>query len=241
MLEAGLWGFVGGAALLIGALIGIYLPVSMRLVGLVLAFGAGVLVSALSFELTLEAYESAGAAATIIGLAAGSLTFFAGDLLIDRRGGDRRKNPEGMQAGAASGALVLGALLDGVPESAAIGVSLIDGGRVGVTVVAAVFLSNVPESMAASSGMKASGKSATYILLLWVAVTTASVVAAVLGFGLLSGAGPGLTAVVEAFAAGAILTMLADTMLPEAVRYAGPAVGVMTVVGFACAFLLAMA
>jgi ZIP family zinc transporter len=138
-------------------------------------------------------------------------------------------------------ALVLGALLDGIPESAAIGVSLIGGGSVGVAVVAAVFLSNVPESLSASSGMRAGGRSVRSIMTMWLAVTAASTVAAALGYGLLAGADPALIAVIQAFAAGAILTMLADTMLPEAVEHAGQFVGVLTVIGFAAAFLLSAA
>lgn len=241
MLEAGFWGFVGGAALLVGALIGLYLPVSNRMVGIVMSFGAGVLVSALSFELTEEAYEAGGATAVIVGLSAGSLVFFAGDWLIDRRGGDRRKNPMGMQEGGAAAALVLGALLDGIPESIAIGASLIEGGAVGLTVVAAVFISNVPESMAASIGMKASGRSTRHILLLWLAVAVACTVAAALGYGLLSGSEPITVAVIQAFAAGAILTMLVDTMLPEALEHAGPLAGVVASVGFITAFILSVA
>ena len=157
MFEAAFWGFVGGAALLIGAVAGIYLPASKRLIGLIMAFGSGVLISALTFELMREAYDTAGATAAVLGLLAGSLVFFCGDWLIDRRGGNRRKSPNGPQAGAGATALVLGALLDGIPESAAIGVSLIGGGGVGVAVVAAVFLSNIPESLWASAGMNATG------------------------------------------------------------------------------------
>lgn len=238
MFEAAFWGFVGGAALLIGAVAGIYLPASKRLIGLIMAFGSGVLISALTFELMREAYDTAGATAAVLGLLAGSLVFFCGDWLIDRRGGNRRKSPNGPQAGAGAGALVLGALLDGIPESAAIGVSLIGGGSVGVAVVAAVFLSNIPESLSASAGMKATGRSTRYILGLWLAVTIASTVAAALGFGILSGADPAVTAAIQAFAAGAILTMLADTMVPEAVEHAGALVGLLTVLGFAAAFLL---
>ena len=238
MLEAAWWGFVGGGALLVGAVIGIFLPTPARLVGLVMAFGAGVLVSALSFELAREAYDLAGGTAVVVGLLAGSLVFFGGDWLIDRRGGHRRKSPTGHQAGAGGMALVLGALLDGIPESAAIGVSLLGGGSVGLAVVAAVFLSNVPESLSASSGMRAAGRSTAYIMGLWLAVTVASTVAAGLGYGLLGGASPLAVAVIEAFAAGAILTMLADTMLPEAVDHAGPLVGVLAAVGFTTAFLL---
>jgi ZIP family zinc transporter len=238
MFEAAFWGFVGGAALLIGAVAGIYLPASKRLIGLIMAFGSGVLISALTFELMREAYDTAGATAAVLGLLAGSLVFFCGDWLIDRRGGNRRKSPNGPQAGAGATALVLGALLDGIPESAAIGVSLIGGGGVGVAVVAAVFLSNIPESLSASAGMKATGRSTRYILGLWLAVTLASTVAAALGFGVLSGADPAVTAAIQAFAAGAILTMLADTMVPEAVEHAGALVGLLTVIGFAAAFLL---
>lgn len=241
MLEAAFWGFVGGAALLIGAVVGIYVRIPTRAIGLVMAFGAGVLISAAAFELTDEAYREAGTATVVLGLAAGSLTFFVGDWFIDRRGGHRRKNPMGMQAGAGASALVLGALLDGIPESAAIGVSLIEGPGVGVAVVVAVFLSNLPESLSASSGMKASGKSRRFILGLWLAVTVVSTLAAALGYGLLSDGSPLLVGSIQAFAAGAILTMLADTMIPEAVDYGKHLSGVVMVIGFTIAFLLSAA
>lgn len=241
MLEAAFWGFVGGAALLIGALMGVYLRTSTRVIGLVMAFGAGVLISALAFELTEEAYETAGGRSVILGLLGGSLVFFVGDWFIDRQGGHRRKSPTGHQAGAAAMALVLGSLLDGIPESAAIGISLVDGGSVGFAVVGAVFLSNIPESMSASSGMRAAGRSTSYIFGLWLAVTAASTVAAALGYGLLTGASPAVVATIQAFAAGAILTMLADTMLPEAVDHAGALVGVLAALGFTTAFLLSAA
>ena len=117
------------------------------------------------------------------GCAPGRLVFFAGDWLLDRRGAERRKSPTGMQQDATSGALVLGALLDGIPESAAIGVSLLGGEGVGIAVVVAVFLSNIPEGMSASAGMKASGRSSVSILALWGSVAVASTVAAALGYG----------------------------------------------------------
>ena len=154
MWEAAFWGFVGGFALLVGAVAGIWLPASKRFVGLIMAFGVGVLFSAVAFELTSEAYDRSGAFAVVLGLLAGSLVFFAGDWLIDRHGGERRKSPNGSPADAGPMALVLGALLDGIPESAAIGVSLVGGGTVGTAVVAAVFLSNIPESLSASAGMR---------------------------------------------------------------------------------------
>jgi ZIP family zinc transporter len=287
VLEAAWWGFVGGAALLIGSLFGLYVKVGLRVIGLVMAFGAGVLISAVAFELTEEAYRSAGSTYAALGLAAGSLTFFIGDLFIDRRGGHRRKSPvhggvrhpdpaakvarasggSAAGTGAASGgaggtidassgaggaataaaaapsgaALVLGALLDGIPESAAIGISLLGGGGVGVAMVAAVFMSNIPESMSATTGLKASGRSTGWILGLWSLVVAASTVAAMLGYGLLGGASEGTVAFIQTFAAGAILTMLADTMMPEAVEHAGRLVGLLTVLGFAVAFFLSSA
>ena len=239
MLTATFWGLVGGAALLIGALLGLYARASYRVIGLVMAFGAGVLISAVAFELTEEAFRSAGAAPVVVGLVSGSLVFFVGDWLIDRHGGHRRKSPTGgPQQGAGAMAMVLGALLDGIPESAAIGVSVLGGGGVGVAMVAAVFLSNVPESMSASAGLKRAGRSTGQILRLWLVVMLASGLAAGLGYVLLQGASPSVVAGIQTFAAGAIITMLADTMMPEATEHAGRLVGLVTMLGFALAFLL---
>lgn len=238
MLEAAWWGFVGGSALLLGAVVGLWVPVSPRFLGLVMGFGAGVLFSAVAFELTGEAYEAAGATSVVLGLLAGSFVFFAGDWWLDRRGAHRRKSPTGPQPDAAASALVLGAVLDGIPESVAIGASLVSGGTVGVTLVVAVFLSNVPEAMSASAGMRAAGHSAWSVLRMWGLVVVVSTLAAAAGFGLLGGSGAVAVAVGQAFAAGAILTMLADTMVPEGVHHAGPLVGLVTAAGFASAFLV---
>jgi len=239
VLTATFWGLVGGAALLVGALLGLYARASYRVIGLVMAFGAGVLISAVAFELTEEAFHSAGAAPVVVGLVSGSVVFFVGDWLVDRRGGHRRKSPTGEpQQGAGAMALVLGALLDGIPESAAIGVSVIGGGEVGIAMVAAVFLSNVPESMSASAGLKRAGRSTRQIVILWSVVMLASGLAAGLGYVLLEGASPAVVAGIQTFAAGAIITMLADTMMPEATEHAGRLVGLVTMLGFALAFLL---
>ena len=140
----------------------------------------------------------------------------------DRAGGHRRKSPNGPQPGAGPMALVLGALLDGIPESAAIGVSLLGNAGVGLPVVAAVFMSNIPESMSASAGLKKTGRSTRYVLGLWTAVLAASTLAAALGYVLLAGADPSVVAVIQSFAAGAILTgiVLVVTGFAWAVVYA---------------------
>lgn len=240
MLEAGFWGFVGGAALVLGAVLGLVRPVPTRVIGLVMAFGSGVLISALAFELTQEAYDSAGAREVVLGLAGGALAFYVGDRLLDRVGGRHRKRSHGNQSGPGPDAkgLVLGAMLDGIPESAAIGITLVSGGGVGVAVVAAVFLSNVPEAMSAATGLRRAGHSARWILALWSAVAVASGVVAALSYALLGGASPAVLATILAFAGGAILTMLADTMMPEAFESGGRLVGLVTTFGFALAFLL---
>jgi ZIP family zinc transporter len=238
VLEAALWGFVGGVALLVGAAAGLRLGPSQRVIGLIMAFGAGVLISALTFELTDEAFRRGGTDAVAVGLTAGALSFFAGDWMVDRRGGEHRKRSGGQQQAGSGSGIVVGALLDGIPESVAIGISLVGGGSVGVAVVAAVFLSNVPEALSAATGLRKAGRSPRWILGLWLAVALISALAAALGYGLLGDASPDVVAFIEAFAAGAILTMLADTMMPEAFEHGGNVVGLVTVAGFALAFLL---
>jgi ZIP family zinc transporter len=237
MGEAALWGMAGGSSLLIGAALGLVLPDRPRLTGLALAFGAGTLISALTFELTEEAFKLGGADAVTIGLAGGALAYFVGDLLIDRRGGEMRMSPMGEQAQIPSTALLFGAVLDGIPESAVIGISLLEEPTVSVPVLAAVFLSNLPESLSSASGMR-KGHGAPYTVTVWALVVLVCGISAGLGFGLLDGASGNAIGGIQAFAAGAVLTMLADTMMPEAFKHGGRAAGLVTVLGFALAYLL---
>ncbi|HEU6445406.1 MAG TPA: hypothetical protein VFL61_10150 [Gaiellaceae bacterium] len=209
------------------------------MIGLVMAFGAGVLISAVAFELALDAVEVVEdriwAAA---GLFAGALTFYFGDALIDRMGGEGRKSMVGRQAGGAALAIVLGIVLDGIPESFVVGMDLLTGEGVSAAFLAAVFLSNLPESAAATSGLKKAGWRSGRIYALWAGVTLVAGVAAALGYTLLDGASGNTVAFVLAFAAGAILTMLADTMMPEAFEKGGRAVGLLTTLGFAAAVFI---
>jgi len=245
MLEAAAWGLVGASSLLLGAIIGLRLPVSNRLMGLILGFGAGTLISAVAFELTEEAYKLGGADAVAGGLAAGALAYFGGNLAISRRGASDRMRPAGRADAESASALLLGAVLDGIPESAVIGISLLAGGAVGVPILAAVFLSNLPESISSSRGMREQGLSTGHALRTWSLVCLVSALSAALGYGLLEDASGNLVGWIQAFAGGAVLTMLASTMLPTAhtlERRAGPvvqgAIGLATVLGFALAYLL---
>ena len=210
-----------------------------RLLGVVMAFGAGVLISAVAFELVLDAFEkSPGGGGIALGLLAGCATFFGGDALIDRLGGAARKRSSGQQASGSALAILLGIVLDGIPESIVLGLTVLEGGEVGVAFLAAVWLSNLPEAVAASTGLAAGGWARSRILGVWVVVMLVSGLAALAGYGLFDGASPSTLAFVNAFAAGAILTMLADTMMPEAFEHGGKLVGIFTTFGFAVAFAL---
>ena len=238
VLAAAGWGLLAGAALLIGAAVAWWLPVPKKLVALVMAFGAGVLVSALAFELVAEAADSAGLGEVVVGFAGGALVFTGANVVLDRYGARHRKRSGGQQAEGSGGALAVGALLDGVPESAVIGVSLLGGHGVSTATVAAIFLSNLPEGLSSAAGMRAAGHGARYVFGLWAGIALASGAAA--AGGLLAGdlLGASGVAVLTAFAAGAILAMLADTMLPEAVAGAAEATGLMSAAGFLAAFAL---
>ena len=237
MSEAFFWGFVASSSLLVGALVALTVRPSRRVVGLVMAFGAGVLISAVAYELVGEAIETADQAnAAALGLFAGCGVFFAGDWLIDRLGGDQRKDAGGGQAGGVALAIVLGIVLDGIPESIVIGVGLLNGEGVGLAMLVAVFLSNLPEAIAATTGLSTAGWPRTRLWLLWLAVVSVSALASLAGYAFFEDASPNTLAFVLAFAGGAILTMLADTMMPEAFEQSGKLAGVCTTLGFAVAF-----
>jgi zinc transporter, ZIP family len=237
VLEATAWGALGASSLLIGALLGSAGWINRRAVGLILGFGAGALISAVSFELTEEAFALGGADATAAGLALGALAFFAGDSALHGRGaGDRKLVRD--EEDASGTALLVGAVLDGVPESAVIGITLLAGGEVSVAMLAAVFISNLPEGIGGASGMRASGGSRRSILAAWTLVAVVCALSAGAGYALLDGASNELVALIQAFAAGGVLTMLADAMIPDAYRQGGRVTGLRTVFGFALAALL---
>jgi ZIP family zinc transporter len=223
------WGALAASSLVIGAIIALLFSIGLRAIGLIMAFGAGVLISAVSFDLVEEAFGmSSGHGWVIAGIFAGCAVFFGGDWLIDRSGGSERKDAKGGQQGGSSLAIVLGSVLDGIPESMVIGLTIFQGGGVGAAYLIAVFISNLPESISSTSGLVASGWKKARVLWMWIAIALA----------LFQHSSPDVVAFVLAFAAGAILTMLANTMMPEAYDDGGKWVGVATTIGFAVAFTI---
>ena len=245
-LQAALWGLLAGGALVVGAAIAWFVRVPPRVVAGVMAFGGGVLISALSFELMDEAYRRGGLLSTGLGFVAGAAVFTAASWLLSHRGARHRKRSgeqqpsEDEQSGSGL-AIAVGALLDGVPESIVIGLSMLKGGAVSVVAVVAIFLSNVPEGLSSAAGMKKAGRPATYVFGIWIAIALASGLASWIGYALFRDFSEEVVAATTAVAAGAILAMLADTMIPEAFEQAHDLAGLITVLGFLAAFVLSKA
>ena len=239
MNEALLWGFLSAGSLLVGAVVALRFKVSQRLIGFVMAFGVGALISSVCFELVENAFvESQEIWVVAIGLAVGALVYFFGDALIDKFGGKNRKNMRGVGSNNEGLPIVLGTVLDGIPESIVIGLTIVSGGGVGAAMVVAVFLSNIPEALTSSTGLMASGWKKGSIIGLWLVVIAVSVMATLVGYLVFADVSGEVRAFILSFAGGAILTMLADTMIPEAYRNSGRATGLIVVLGFCLAFAL---
>jgi ZIP family zinc transporter len=223
------WGALAASSLVIGGFLGLARHWSDRVVGLVLAFGAGALISAVSFDLAEEALRIGSRLAVGLGLAGGALTYFFLDRLLERRSGG------GKQAAAGGTALALGALLDGIPEQAVLGIGIAAGEGVGVGLLVAIFVSNLPEAIGASTELREAGRSPATIRRLWFVVAAVCTGAAVVGYALADSTGGEAQAAINAFTAGALLVMLVDSMIPDAARKAGQVAGLATVLGFALA------
>jgi len=246
VIEALFWGGLGASALLVGAVTAFRFDVPKRVQGLILAFGAGTLIGAVAYELFEEAVDlSVSGVDVAIGFGLGATVFYLGSLAIDRLSRPPTEAPE-TPGGMASKrdprtsglALVLGAVLDGIPESVVLGLSLLAGQGVSVAVLAAVFISNIPEGLSASEDLADAGLKRMRILGLWALVVVVSALAATFGFGVLGKMGPHVVVLLDSFAAGAILAMLAESMIPEAYEQGGRAVGLATTFGFAIAAAL---
>ena len=240
-LQAGGWGVLAGGALVLGALVAWFVAVPQRVVASVMAFGAGVLISALSFDLVDEAEKSGGLTATVGGFLGGAIVYVAANVVLARHGAAHRKRSGDQQRADgrhedSGAAIAIGALLDGIPESVVLGLSLLSGDGVGVTVLAAIVISNFPEGLSSAAGMKRSGRSAAYVFGVWGGIAVLSGLAGLLGVLALDGAAPSTVAFITAVAAGAILAMVADTMIPEAFEATHLYAGLLATVGFIVSF-----
>jgi ZIP family zinc transporter len=258
-----LFGVVTSTALVLGAFIGVRFELPKRVLAIILSFASGALITALSFELFEDAFQRGGIWLAAIGLFIGAVVFTVLSALLDRwaqagqdsvpadehRGSAKldtdaaatgRAPYPASTRGAAGLALLAAATLDGVPENLALGVSLGEGTG-GLALLAAIFVSNLPEALVGAASMRSQGMSTTAIVRLWGLCSIVLVIAVVLGAGPLSGSDPKTISLPLAFAAGAVIAALADTLMPEAFEHGGPAVALSTAAGFVLSFLLSLA
>jgi zinc transporter, ZIP family len=238
MLSALGWGALAASSLVLGALLAFARAWPSRQIGLVLAFGAGALISAVSFELAAEGIEVGSLGSTAIGLGAGALTYFAIDGAIARRfaaGRGRGGRAGGSDPGTS---LALGAFLDGIPEQLVLGIGLAAGEGVGLGLLVAIFVSNLPEAIGSASEMRDAGIERSKVLVLWGGVAAVCTLASAVGFGIADAASGELRAAIDGFAAGALLVMLIDSMIPDATKDSGRVAGLVTTLGFAVATAL---
>jgi len=230
-ITAGLAGLAAGGALLVGALIAWFFAVPSRVVASVMAFGAGVLISALAFDLVGEAMAEAGIWPTVSGFATGAIVYVFVNVLLDKRDARNPRGSEEEGPGTGTG-IAAGALLDGVPESMALGLSMLGGHGVSIPILAAIVISNVPEGLSSTAELKASGKKPTFVFALWGGIAVAAALASLAGFTVLADAPVEMTGFITSLAAGAMLAMICDTMIPDAFRRAHSYTGLLATLGF---------
>lgn len=237
-IQAGLWALLGASSLLIGAAVAWFVRLPVRVTAGIMAFGCGVLISAVAYDLLEDGYEDGGIWPIVLGAIAGSLAYAVADWAVSRRGGHQRKRSGGQSPDGGGMAVALGSLIDGIPESVVLGVGLVAGEGVSLAMLAAIFLSNLPEGLSSATGMKADGRSVGYVFGMWAGIVLASALAAGIGAAVLAGASPQVLAAVNAVAAGGLLTMVVNTMIPEAVEGEAKATGVLATLGLLVAFAL---
>lgn len=239
-LEASLWGGLAGTSLLLGAAIGYFTNIPRSVNAGIMAFGVGVLIACLAFNLMAEAIHIGGVIPAALGFTFGATLYAVANSVLAHWGAKHRKrSSQGTTTATASLAIAVGALLDGVPEAAAIGTSLLDGKGVALVTVTAIFISNLPEGLSSTVGMKSAGKSGRFIFSIWVGITLACMISAWLGYAFIGQFGPFYVAMAVACAAGAILVMIIDTMIPEAFEEIHSLSGVIAAAGFLFTFVAA--
>lgn len=238
MLQSAFWGAFAGSSILIGALIGLYTDLPKKVTGLIMSFGTGVLIGAASFELLTESIREDGVLTTSIGFLSGAFVFTISELFITKKGGNERKRTKKRSDNHSGLSIFIGTIIDAIPESVIIGVSLLEQGTVSYLMVIAVFLSNFPEGLSSTVGLKKDGYSKKTLLIMWLIVVLLASLSSLLGFSLLQDASTTLLSFISAFAAGGIMAMVASTMMPEAFEEGGAIVGLISSFGLLCSLLL---
>ncbi len=242
MINAIFWSALATVTLLIGMILAYRDVIGTRWTGLIMAFGAGAIISAAAYQLVLGAIADAASEIMVaLGIAAGALTFYFADKWVDNMGGEKRMDFDGAQSGGSGTGILLGSLLDGVPESLVLGLSLARSPQVSIAFIFAVAISNIPQGLGGTAGMLKSGWSRSKITRLWLAVCGLSIIAAALGYLLAQFLPDATGAAVDAFAAGALLVMLTDSMIPESFEHGGREAGLFLVLGFGVALAMTLA
>ncbi|WP_168583585.1 ZIP family metal transporter [Gephyromycinifex aptenodytis] len=244
MTSAALWGSVAASSLLLGAILGILRQWPAKLIGTVLAFGGGALIASVSFELAEEGLATSGPVPLATGLAAGALTYYAANRAVEHLG-QRQADPkaphlQGRRRQQGGTSLAVGAFLDGIPEQAVLGIGLAAGQGVSAALLVAIFVSNLPEAIGSASDMRESGASRASVLRIWLGVTFICALATIGGYALADVVSTSVQGAVNGFAAGALLVMLVDSLVPEAREKGGESAGLVTALGFALAAGLAL-
>jgi ZIP family zinc transporter len=230
--------------LIAGAVLVSFVNLKKSIIASIMAFGAGVLIAALTFSLIEEAYSLVNDLLPVVsGFALGGLSYSLANHALNKKGGTKnRKRSHGENAGGgkdASGvALMVGSLMDNIPENMALGISIVAGGTVNIVLIAAIFISNFPEGLASSQGMKSNGKSIKKILLLWAIVVAIGTISSAIGYSILANVNKDIVSIALSYASGAILVMLAESMIPESFEEGGSKIGLAAMAGFAVAFVL---
>jgi zinc transporter, ZIP family len=238
MLNAAMWGAISGSAVFLGALAALFLPVKKRIIGDIMAFGTGILIGAASYELLQDSIHNGGLTATGIGFTLGAFIFTIFNYLVSKRGANRRKRSSQTKAAGAGVAIFIGTVMDAIPESIMVGASLLEKQSVSWLLVAAIFLSNIPEGLSSTVGLKNSGYHKGKILLLWISVLVISSFSAWGGYYFLSNAPEYILAAIAAFAGGGIIAMITSTMMPEAYEESGTVTGLMAAMGLLVSLIM---
>ncbi|MCR2762834.1 ZIP family zinc transporter [Microbacterium sp. zg.B48] len=243
---AALSGLIAAATLLLGAAIAWFVDIPQRAVAGILALGAGVLIATVAFELVDQAVSDGGVGPTAGGLLVGALLYIVADWLVSRPSQPATGAPANIvdrrsTARFASGtgaAIAIGALIDGIPESIVMGLAVLHGGGISIPIVVAVAISNFPEGLGSTAALKRGGSSARRVALLWCGIALITVVATLLGYLAFQPASDAFIAFVIAIAAGGLLAMICNTMIPEAFEKQRTLTGLWATLGFLAAFLL---